>query len=396
MTAVLLTEPMLQFFDDNGNPLAGGKIYTYAAGTSTPKATYTDASAGTPNANPVILDAAGRANIWISGSYKIVVKTSADVTISTTDNITSFASGAVGVTVTDTGFTIQNASDLTKQFQFLLSGLTTGTTTVATVPDGNFTIATKSSVDARVTVASNIDKVLFGLTLANNGSDATNDIDIAAGACVSDDGTTIMTLSAITKRLDAVWAVGTNQGGLDTGSIANTTYHVWVINRTDTNVTDVLFSTSASSPTMPSNYAKKKCIGSIVRASAAILAFHQHANEFYLDTPILDHTTGASAGTSAITATLSSVPTGVKFKAFCNLVVADNLNYVYVSSLDSADVAASPTAAPLASGGSGASGTMVNQINVWTSTNSQVRTRQQSNSSTGFKIATLGWRDPRL
>jgi hypothetical protein len=395
MTAVLLTEPLLQFFDDNGDPLSGGKIYTYAAGTTTPKATYTAADGLTPNANPVILDAAGRAAIWISGSYKIVVKTSADVTISTTDNITSFASGAVGTTVTDTGFTVQNASDLTKQFQFLLSGLTTGTTTVGTVPDGNFTFGTKANIDARVTIAAMTDKVLYGLTLSNNGSDATNDIDIAAGACVSDDGTTIMTLSAITKRLDASWAVGTNQGGLDTGSIANATYHLWVINRPDTNVTDVLFSTSASSPTMPSNYTKKKCIGSIVRASAAILAFDQHGNEFILDTPVLDHSTGATAGTSAITATLSSLPTGVKLKAMCNGLCADNGNNVYVSSLDSADVAASASAAPLATFGSGGTN-FTGQFSVWTNTSAQVRTRQATNSANGFKIATLGWRDPRI
>lgn len=395
--AVLLTEPVLQFFDDNGDPLAGGLLYSYEAGTAfgTPKATYTNAGAGTPNSNPVELDAAGRAAVWISGSYGFVLKTSAGVTVWSADNVTSFSSGTVGVAVTDTGFTIQNASDLTKQFQFLLSGLTTGTTTVATVPDGNFTIATKASVDARVTTLGMKDKVLNGLVLSNNGSDATNDIDIAAGACVSDDGTTIMTLSAITKKLDVVWAVGTDQGGLDTGTIADTTYHVWVIHRTDTSVTDVLFSTSASSPTMPSNYTKKKCIGSIVRASSAILPFYQNAKEFYLNTPVLDHSTGASAGTSAITATLGSVPTGVRFKVFCNLLVADNGNFVYVSSLDNANVAASTSVAPLASGG-GSGGAAAGGVAVWTSTSAQIRVRQSTNSAGGFKIATLGWFDPRI
>jgi len=88
--AVLLTPPYLQFFDDNGNPLSGGKVYTYAAGTLTPKATYTDASETTPLSNPVILDSAGRATIWISGSYYIDVKTSADVAVKNTDNITAF------------------------------------------------------------------------------------------------------------------------------------------------------------------------------------------------------------------------------------------------------------------------------------------------------------------
>lgn len=77
-----------RFFDANGNPLSGGKVYTYQAGTTTPQATYTDSTLGTPNANPVVLDADGYAAIWLSQalSYKFVVKTSADVTLFTTDN----------------------------------------------------------------------------------------------------------------------------------------------------------------------------------------------------------------------------------------------------------------------------------------------------------------------
>jgi hypothetical protein len=90
MTAVLLVHPFLQFFDDNGDPLAGGKVYTYSSGTDTAKATYTDSTAATTAANPVILDSAGRATMWGNGSYKFVVKTSADVTVKTTDGITAF------------------------------------------------------------------------------------------------------------------------------------------------------------------------------------------------------------------------------------------------------------------------------------------------------------------
>lgn len=85
--------PVVKFreFDDNGDPLAGGKVYTYEAGTTTPKATYTDSGAGTPNANPVILDAEGRADIWLDGAYKILLKDADDVTIYTVDNVQSAA-----------------------------------------------------------------------------------------------------------------------------------------------------------------------------------------------------------------------------------------------------------------------------------------------------------------
>ncbi|MFZ9959259.1 MAG: tail fiber domain-containing protein [Candidatus Limnocylindrus sp.] len=95
MSANLAPPAKLQFFDNNGNPLVAGKLYTYAAGTSTPLATYTDASAGTPNTNPVILDSRGEANVWLgTDPYKFVLKTSADVTIWTVDNVASFISAA--------------------------------------------------------------------------------------------------------------------------------------------------------------------------------------------------------------------------------------------------------------------------------------------------------------
>ncbi len=59
----------MQFLGDDGLPLVGGCLYTYDAGTSTPRATYTDATGGTPNANPIVLDSAGRASIWLQGYY---------------------------------------------------------------------------------------------------------------------------------------------------------------------------------------------------------------------------------------------------------------------------------------------------------------------------------------
>jgi hypothetical protein len=80
-----------QFFDNNGLPLAGGLLYTYAAGTTTPLATYSDNTGATPNANPIVLDSAGRVSgeVWLTNgsNYKFVLKTSAAVTVWTYDNI---------------------------------------------------------------------------------------------------------------------------------------------------------------------------------------------------------------------------------------------------------------------------------------------------------------------
>jgi hypothetical protein len=81
-----------QFFDDNGIPLAGGLIYSYQAGTSTPEATYTTAAGDIAHTNPIVLDAAGRVptgEIWLTNgiSYKFVLKTAGDILIATYDNI---------------------------------------------------------------------------------------------------------------------------------------------------------------------------------------------------------------------------------------------------------------------------------------------------------------------
>ncbi|MBX5143217.1 hypothetical protein HJB79_31405 [Rhizobium lentis] len=167
-------------------------------------------------------------------------------------------------------------------------------------------------VSGEATIGPAIQGHLYGLTLSNNGSDATNDIDIAVGSAASD-GTTayLMTLaSALTKRLDAAWAVGTGNGGLDTGAIADTTYHVWLIQRSDTGVVDALFSTSATSPTMPTNYDRKRRIGSIIRESAAIVAFRQTGDLFLRARASVRSNTAAFA--SALLAV--KVPTGINVR----------------------------------------------------------------------------------
>jgi len=94
--ATLCPDIRQKFFDSNGDPLVGGKIYTYAAGTTTPLATYTDATGGTPNTNPIILDANGEADIWLgTASYKFVIKNSSDVTQKTVDGVIQLADGSV-------------------------------------------------------------------------------------------------------------------------------------------------------------------------------------------------------------------------------------------------------------------------------------------------------------
>jgi hypothetical protein len=116
-----------QFFDNNGNPLTGGKLYSYAAGTTTPQVTYTSSSGVTAHTNPIILDSAGRVpggEIWINPPpYKFVLNTSTDVLIATYDNITGFGAAAYQVqnftgTGSQTVFTLSTSS-LGENFTFV-------------------------------------------------------------------------------------------------------------------------------------------------------------------------------------------------------------------------------------------------------------------------------------
>lgn len=151
-----------QFFDNNGNVLSGGKIYTYAAGTTTPLATYTTNSESAFHTNPIILDAAGRVpsggEIWLQlgVGYKFVLKTSTDVLIATYDNIPSsaqppaandadsimyeqgytvtagsFVAGKIYriLTVGTTNFTLIGAVNNTVGTHFIATGVGTGTGT---------------------------------------------------------------------------------------------------------------------------------------------------------------------------------------------------------------------------------------------------------------------------
>lgn len=95
----MILSPVIRqyFYDSNGNPLVGGQLFSYIAGTTTPQATYTDQSGGTPNANPVVLDSSGGANVWLDPTlaYKFVLKDSLSNLIYTVDQV--LGGGATGV-----------------------------------------------------------------------------------------------------------------------------------------------------------------------------------------------------------------------------------------------------------------------------------------------------------
>lgn len=237
---------------------------------------------------------------------------------------------------------------------------------------------------------------LWGLTLSN-GTDATNDINIAAGACVDSTNVAAMRRTAVlTKQLDAAWAVGTDAGGLDTGAIANTTYHVHLIQRVDTGVVDALFSASATAPTMPTNYTLRRRIGSIVRTGGTIVGFIQSGDRFDLLVPINSYNT-ANPGTSAVTVTLTNVPTVAGLEGIVGVRIAGDASgggNLLITALDTTDTAPSATLSnfsvvDLAQKAGG-------EFRVRLNASGQFRFRTDySTASTSHRFNTIGWVDPR-
>lgn len=247
--------------------------------------------------------------------------------------------------------------------------------------------------------------LLFGLTLSNDIGTPNTVLDIAAGIACGSTGAAMLNLpSAYTKNCNAAWAVGSGNGALDSGSSlgSSTWYHVWLIMRVDTGVVDILLSTSATAPTMPTSYTLKRRIGSIkTDGSSHILAFTQDGDYFRWAASVFEINTG-NPGTSAVTLTLGGVPTGVNVQALFNCLLFNNNtagNGIYFSDLAATDEI--PTGAGAAGPYASLWVAVVNiqvsmQIQIRTNTSAQVRYRASGTTANlSVDVATLGWWDHR-
>jgi len=241
--------------------------------------------------------------------------------------------------------------------------------------------------------------LIYGCSIANNVTDATNDIDFGAGKCADSTNAAYLVASALTKRLDGAWAVGTNQGGLFSGSIANTTYHCFIIMRPDTGVVDAGFDTSVTAANRPVAYTYYRRVGSIVRTGGTIKTFLQNGDYFTWMVGTLDY--DASPPTSATSVSLT-LPAGLVLQARLNAsIIADNPGnvtaYYLLSELAQTDTSPSSSVYTF----SGRSDDSSDQIsasasNVVLSTNTsgQVRLRASSGAG-GISVFTVGWIDRR-
>lgn len=109
--------PKHTFFDNNGNPCVGCKVFSYTAGTSTKVNTYTDVGLSVPNTNPIVLDSAGRATIFLTPglSYKFILSPSTDsdppaAPLWTVDSVTAVPPGGTSTDQDVTGTAGENLS----------------------------------------------------------------------------------------------------------------------------------------------------------------------------------------------------------------------------------------------------------------------------------------------
>jgi hypothetical protein len=184
-----------RFVDNNGNALVGGLLYTYAAGTTTPQATYTDSTGSTNNPNPVVANSRGEANVWLNPalSYKFILTDQYGNQIWTEDNVScqtppapnsitdsmlastsqiyaidqaynkTAAEIAAGVTIANAGYPPGDIrrygadptgiTDSTVAFQSAInvcSGIRTGSTNNVSIPLGTFKISSTLTVPSVV------------------------------------------------------------------------------------------------------------------------------------------------------------------------------------------------------------------------------------------------------
>lgn len=439
-----------QFMLATGLPAVGYQLFAYVAGSvGTKQNTYTDSGGLSANTNPIVLNTLGEPSnqIWLSAGqpYKFVLAPATDADpptspVWTIDNLRGIndttvtqdqwvASGLAPTFVSATQFTLPG--DQTSVFQVgrrtkasVTAGTSYGTITGSTFgASTTVTVDTTGSnpIDAGLSAVSygllsktndamprgvfltvpNIRSYLSGLGMSTAGGSAT--MSIAAGVAADSTNVSMLTLAAAISKTTASWAVGTGNGGIDTGAIANsTTYHFYLITRLDTSVVDVIFSLSASAPTLPANYTLFRRIGSMRTTGAAQwTSFIQDGDTFSLVTQVAD-SFSTNPGIAAVTRTLTSIPTGARVEAILQISHTNSSNggnvLTYTSDLSTTDSTPSAgnsdtSTSELIAGGAVVAATIKR---VFTNTSSQVRSRQSfSDASCTFQLMTLGWVDTR-
>ncbi len=295
--------PNEQFLDENGDPLAGGKLAFFVTNTSTPQDTYSDDNLTVANPNPVILNGAGRAGdiFLLNADYKVTLSKADDTVVWTADPVRSTTqkssevrnvSSATNLGSSDDGkwiaanatagafvITLPEASTVGNGYEVTIQKVDASTNAVTV--DGFSAETINGFADAKleqqyqaITLRCDGTKWLSpldegrqfppnyvnGFELSNGTTPAT-EINIGAGNARSDDDTANISLSTGVTKTTGSFAEGTNQGALDTGVIAaDSAYDVYAIAKED-GTSDILFTLKGATPTLPSGFTEKARTG---------------------------------------------------------------------------------------------------------------------------------------
>lgn len=318
-------------FDNNGLLLNGGKIYWYAAGSTTPQNTYTDNTGNTANPNPIILNSRGEPPnpIWLTAglTYKAVLTDSLNNTIRTVDNISGVNDTGGGTTSisewVDSGLTpsyISSASfslpgDQTGNFQigrrvraFVSVGTAYGliTNSVYSAPNTTVTVSIDSgsvSIDSGISAAAygilsystpSVPEVIPGLWSingligVNNSGAPSTKMDFTCNA--------VTVINSNTHRTKLVWNPGTitcdtglagpvANGRDQSGAFPSTAFiHFYYIFNGTTLATICSLTAPLTGPTLPSGYTHWAYIGAISWSVSALTFTYIRGNQFILAT----------------------------------------------------------------------------------------------------------------
>lgn len=247
---------------------------------------------------------------------------------------------------------------------------------------------------------------IFGMITSNTPSFTTTRISISAGQCRNSlNNANIVLAAPISKRLDAVWAAGTTNGGRDTaGALTNgATWHVFVIFNPTTLAVDGLFSQSPTAPTLPTGFTKFRRIGSIILeiASTLIRQYLQTGDWFMLSIRSADFANQANNGAASLRQ-LVGVPIGIKVEAQFYFQSNGTIDAnPYLSGIFDPDFGVPPAFGGttqwaqirrLSVGGTYAYGTVV--CRQFTDTTGKVYTFSNDGADV-IALGVLGWRDER-
>lgn len=418
--------PIIQFFNSSGAVNAGGSVYTYLTGTTTPKTAYTTQAGSVAHANPIQLDSNGRPSvsstvtpIWLStdAEYTLKVMDSLGALLYTLDNVSGILDPLAD------GFTHNNIKFATAKGILDTSGneqlLFTKTTNAV-----NYINITNSATGNAVTLGSAGDDTNVDINITSKGSGAvkingvpisgsafrnyktghiltynsTTALNITAGCCSNSTSAVLMnSTSTMTKSINSTWSAGTGNGGLASGVsyTTSTWYHVFCIMDTSGTV-DFGFDTSltASNLLSGSSYTYYRRIGSIkTDGSSLITKFFQHGDVFRWDV-IKQDAGSTNPGTSAVTFTLS-VPSGVQIEGHVEFSISQASSaatvYGLVTSPEQTDTTPSSSGYDILSN---ILGSMAMRCTPVTNTSSQIRYRiSASSANIAIAVNTVGWRD---